>query len=257
MKVLKQICFYLSAILCIVCFLFPDIGKADTRISLTIELTADGAALSGAEFRLYRLGSHLNDAGEPELDEPYASHFTITIENVTDWDELAEEVAAFIEAEGVPYTDASVTDGAGKAVFPSSGELNEGLYFVSSATVQRDNKTYTTLPFIILLPAWDPESGSWLSHVTAQPKIGVEEPAPTPTATPTETPTANPSATPDTTAAPSPTQPSPPPSPGPTPLPGTGVEWRPTFWFSGLGVFFFLLSIVTGIIAFRKGKEDK
>ena len=104
--------------------------------------------------------------------------------------------------------------------------------------MKKDQKTYTTLPFIILLPSWDKESVSWIYNVTAQPKIGVDEPTPTPTPTPPPTGT-------------------PTPTPTPSPLPGTGVEWRPTFWFSGFGVFFLLLSIVTGIFAFRKEKEEK
>lgn len=250
MKALKHICFYISTILCIVCFLIPNIGKADTLVSLTIELTDEETALPGAEFKLYRIGSHLNSEGRIELSEPFASHFTITLENMTDWDELAEDVAAFIETENIPYTDVGVTDANGKAAFPTSGDLRDGLYFVSAATATIGSKTYTTLPFILLLPSWDRESESWIYNVTAQPKIGVEEPTPTPTATPSPTPSPTPSATPGASAAPSP-------SPSQTPLPGTGVEWRPTFWLSGFGVFFLLLSIATGIAAFRKGKEKQ
>jgi len=242
-KALKRICFYLSAILCIVCFLYPNHGRAETQVSLTVELIADGAPLKDAEFSLYRIGSHVDSDGGIVLDEPYASRFTITLENVTDWDELAQEVAAYVESEGISPMDTRVTDAGGRVVFPSSGTLEKGLYFVSSTSVQRGSKTYTTLPFIILLPSWDQETQSWICQVTAQPKIGVEEPSPTPTAEPTPTP--GPTATP-----------SPGPSPSPSPLPGTGVEWRPTFWLSGFGVLFLALSIVTGIIAFRKDKKD-
>lgn len=270
MKALKKACFYLCAILCIVCFLFPKIGTADGDIALIVELKDGETPLSGAEFSLYRIGSHLNAEGEIDLDEPYASQFTILLENVTDWDDLAKDVAAYIEAENLPYTDRNVTDANGRAAFPTSGTLSAGLYFVSATTVKLGNKTYTTLPFLILLPAWDKESGSWIYSVNAQPKLGVEEETPTPTATPTETPTATPSATPTATPTETPTAtpvdtdspspsvtPTPAPTPTPTPLPGTGVEWRPTFWCSGFGVFFFLCSIITGIIAFRKEKAEK
>lgn len=246
MKAFRKICFYLSTILCIVCFLFPQKGKAEGTVSLTVELIADGAALPGAEFKIYRIGSHIDAEGGITLAEPFASEFTITLDNVTDWDDLAVDIAAYIDAHGIPYTDARTTDANGKAVFPSSGGLPEGLYFVSAASVESGNKIYTTLPFIILLPAWDKESECWVYDVTAQPKIGVEEPTPTPTATPTPTPT------PTGTGAPTPT-----PTPTPSPLPGTGVEWRPTFWLSGFGVFFLLLSIVTGILAFRKKKTEE
>lgn len=102
MKAFRKICLYLSTILSIVCFLFPQKGKAESPVTLTVELTADGAALSGAEFKLYRIGSHLNGDGDVTLDEPYASHFTVTLGNVTDWDELAKDIATFIDAEGLP-----------------------------------------------------------------------------------------------------------------------------------------------------------
>ena len=239
MKTLKRVCFCLIAILCIVCFLYPNSGKAEASATLTVELKDNGTPLPDAEFQLYRIGSHLTDDGTIVLDEPFASQFSITFDGKSDWDEIAKEIDAFIDAQNVPHAALAVTGANGKAAFPP---VEEGLYFVSSTSVQHGDKIYTTLPFLILLPSWNTESNAWEYDVTARPKISVVEPVPTPT--PTVKPT------------PSPTPDDGPHSPRPTALPQTGVDWQPTFWLTGFGVAFLLLCILAGVIALLKEKHS-
>ena len=172
MKAIKHICFYLSAILCIVCFLFPMTGKAEGSPTLTIEMVELGVAVPNATFTITRIGSHLTEDGEIVLAEPYASDFTIDVAASNDWDELAAQIADYIDTNGLPYTDRSVTDANGKATFPTVSTLEEGLYLVSATCVEYENKTYTTLPFLVLLPSWKQETSVWVADVVAQPKIG-------------------------------------------------------------------------------------
>ncbi len=213
-------------LLAFVCAALPAFARirAEQPVSLTIEFVNGGTALSGARFDIYYAARYSSLYGY-EVAEPFAGYFTIEgFEDHYGWDALAQQMADHVGRIGAEPTESGVTNANGRVRFPASGSapLAHGLYLVVGHDVEQSGNTYTSLPFLVLLPSWDGETASWVYAVLAAPKSGLVPP-PTPTPAPGETPTPEPGETPTPAPGETPT-----PEPGETPTPEPGETPTPT-----------------------------
>ena len=170
---------------------------------LTVELYYEGTALPGAHFSLYRIGD-INQDGTLTRYPAYAGISISDPQSRSDWDQTAQDIAAFCVREHIEPLKTGQTDEAGRLCFGSDRTLTAGLYLAVGDDVSNQGYTYRSLPFLIALPNWNGEIRDWEYAVVARPKVEREAaPSPTPTATP------------------KPTKP-----PGPS-LPNTGQLWWP------------------------------
>ncbi len=132
----------------------------------------DTLPLAGATLRLYEVGQ-LNSEGKPVLNRSFASFRTaLSLDERSRWPELAEELAAFVEA-GTPAPAQTTRAGAdGSARFPVAGAtLRDGLYLIVAAPHVQDGYVYSGRALLLELPYYDKESGASYTKLNAQPKI--------------------------------------------------------------------------------------
>ena len=193
---------------------------------LAVELFYEGMALPGGRFCLYRIGD-IGQDGTLTRDHVYSGISISDPQSRSDWDQTAQEIAAFCAREHIEPLKTGQTDGTGRIRFGSDGTLTTGLYLAVGDDVSYQGYTYRSLPFLVALPNWNGEIRDWEYTVVARPKVEretVATPSPAPTATP------------------KPTKP-----PGPV-LPNTGQLWWPIPPLLLLGI----LLIVFGLLQRRK-----
>ncbi len=198
----------------------PDAGRRGT---ITVNMVYDGRAVPGGVLTAYRVGQIHESNGD------YSFIKTAEVEDLPEsFDELgaaelAEKVADYVRAHGVPAYQTAENTG-GKAVFR---DVETGLYLIEQT---RASDGFEPLgPFLISLPM--NEGGHYQYEVTAEGKFQlVGQPSPSPTPTPSPSPSARPTPPP---------RPTPPRRPYRPRLPQTGqLNWPvPVLTVLGLGVF--------------------
>ena len=151
-------------------------GPIDTArsASLTISYTDESKAVPKARFAIYRVAD-VDEYAALTLTsafEPYKG----TVSGLADlasltkeqWLDLASTLRAYVLRDDLTPIAEGRTDAAGQLSF--SG-LKPGLYLVTGSRVTTDdNYTYTSVPFLVLLPTEDLENNEWNYDVTVVPK---------------------------------------------------------------------------------------
>lgn len=148
-----------------------DMGK---NVSLTICHTYGDVKLEGVTFDLYLI-STMDETGELTPTEDFAAYedmVDIRGKNDAAWYATAEALDQTISAsDSIVPADSAVTDQNGIAAFPIPGKtLVKGLYLVRATEVVRDDFIYSTLPFMVLLPARDSITDEWIYDVAVNSK---------------------------------------------------------------------------------------
>lgn len=232
MRMKRAFAIGVALLLCLLCGC-ASADRTDCRLTLT--LAYGDRTVQGAEFTIYRVGEMRVSGGAASF-VPLAEYADVcgTFDGMTTRQNqaYAAKLAARVKTPAAKAT----TDANGSATF--SG-LNAGMYLAVQTGAAGQAANYERcLPFLVSLPAADPETGEWSDALSIRAKAE-PTPTPTPTATPTPTPaltetprvTATPNATPSPTpstspsATPEPTEaPTPTPTPKPTPVPTTVPE---------------------------------
>ncbi len=175
---------------------------------LTVALAYEGTALPGATLSLYRVGS-MDENANLTPDAIWSGFDVSDPKNRSEWDRLAQTMAAFAGEKRIQPLKSGKTDANGRVVFGNGLTLTGGLYLVVGDDFSYQDVKYTTLPFLVTLPNWNAETNAWDYAVTASPKLDREVTSP-----PTPAP-----------------RPSPTPYPSPVPtsvfIPQTGMLWWP------------------------------
>ena len=146
--------------------------------TITVEMRYDGKAVTGGALTAYRVGAAEEIDGDGcFVKTPEMEGFAGSYEDVSD-PELAEDVAAYVEAQNVPSC-ATAENKAGKASFTG---LELGLYLVVQTEA---SEGYEPLkPFLVSVPM--NENGRYVYEVNAEGKFQLSQaPKPTTPATPT------------------------------------------------------------------------
>lgn len=138
--------------------------------NLTITASYNETGLSGVIFHIYRI-SAVDEYGEltPTADfRKYADQLDICIEKNEGWIEIAKTLEQDILLSGSPEPTASaVSDENGIATF---SDLELGLYLVIGTSIEKGEYLYSTGPFMVMFPNWDPDSNTWVYSVNAVAK---------------------------------------------------------------------------------------
>lgn len=183
MKYIKPI-FSLFLALCLLCMASvtayahetPDESEKGT---ITVEMKYEGKAVTGGILTAYRVGRVQEDNGNYSFVKTSAMEtFSGSYDEISSV-KLAEDVAAFVEADRLPaYATAENKDG--KAVFTS---LELGLYLIVQTEA---SDGYEPLkPFLVSVPM--NENGHYVYEVNAEGKFQLhQEPKPTTPPKPSE-----------------------------------------------------------------------
>ena len=186
----------LVAIVLLVCAFMPfsavanePAGPASSDLELVVEFVHEGAPLPGTRFSLYRIGD-FDESGPVTLDAAYAARFSVSdVREQHGWASAAREMAEFVkESKTAPTLSATTLDN-GCANFVEADGLTHGIYLVVGDDVDYQGTTYSSLPFLMTMPSWDPEDRIWRYQAVAKPKPGERAPDPTPAPTPVPSPT--------------------------------------------------------------------
>lgn len=152
----------------------PSNVPADIACSLTVSVkeSGTGTAASGESIAIYRVGSEGSEDGNYHFyftSDAYAVSYSaasgdrIPDEVVTN----AESAATFAQAAQEMDPDAAATtDAAGQAAFT---DLPHGLYLVVQQAASDSYLAFA--PFLVSLPAYNSETGSYEYDVSASPKV--------------------------------------------------------------------------------------
>ena len=132
---------------------------------------ADGTALSGKSFRLYRVASVGDDLSCAPTKE--FQKYAVDLDD-PDSDGLkaaAETLSAYVARDHIVPLDQGVTDANGIVVFPKTvSTLENGLYMLLGDSVTVEGVNYTAEPVLLFLPYQDETDGLWVYDVTVAPK---------------------------------------------------------------------------------------
>ncbi len=160
------------AILMIIAVFVLTLSPAATALlsekgSITLNLTDSETEtpLANVTFRLYFIAKAFESGNgiRYELIPPY-DEANINIDDLQD-SVLAVHLAYFADSYSQPYAEKS-TDENGVLVFDN---LTPGLYLIVPS--QNGEDSYTTSPFVISIPNYDSQKGTWEYNINASPKI--------------------------------------------------------------------------------------
>lgn len=168
---------FVGVLLCLAMFLqplcsFAAENNSSPKGSLTLTYAKDGVTFSELEIKIYRIAQRKND-GSFEKVSPY-DKYPVRVTNVSsqvEWNEIAETLQGYVEADQIQPYMSKETDETGKVVFEG---LEVGLYLVSGISVETSDATYNFHDFVIYLPKI--EDGSYQYDVSAKPKSSKTEP---------------------------------------------------------------------------------
>lgn len=224
----------LAGILAASCALVPAVA-AETVVkpSLAVEALSltTGKAVEGARISYYR-AANLSEGGVYSLTDAFKESGLKIDEITTAAGQRvgAQLLCAYIDQKNINADGSVVTDKNGAA---KREEMERGLYLLRLTDGGDEALDVEMEPFFVSLPTWNTETGTWLSSVTAAPKITTDvketettkptEPDPT-TPTPTDPTDPNPTNPTDPTdpSNPEPTNPTDPTNPTRPPNPGGG-----------------------------------
>lgn len=190
---------------------------------LTLTLAYGTKPVQGAEFAVYRVGEMQTQSGAASF-VPLSAYAGVcaTFDGMTAAQNqaYAAKLAALVPKNG--YDARKQTDSNGNAAYSN---LSYGMYLVMQIGASGQAAGFETCqPFLVSLPAADPETGEWSESLSIHAKA---EPLPTPTPTPVPTPTPTPTVTPTATPTEEPT-PTPTPREEETPTPTPNTQTTPT-----------------------------
>ncbi len=137
-------------LICLICLMNLSAFAADNSQMLTVCFGKDGAAVSGATVRLYRIGAMKNGEIIPEGDFA-ALNIDYIYGDTQGLSDLALTLEGVVGADKITESYRDVTDEKGEADFDGA-QIPEGAYLVLTSTVKTDTATCIPSPSIISLP---------------------------------------------------------------------------------------------------------
>lgn len=162
---------FLAALLVLMALMTCASAAENGTCSLRLNYSANGAAIAGARFRLYRVAQQRAEDGFAFVGafEKYGS--AVNDLNEEKWDVLAATLAGYAAADEIAPDCEGETAEDGSLRFSA---LNEGLYLLTGDVHRVGEKHYTPEPALIVLPGRDAAGGA-MNDVTVQPKYAVSE----------------------------------------------------------------------------------
>lgn len=147
-----------------------SVPDADHPASLKVTCSRD-VGVTGGEFYVWRVAT-FDTKGDFALDEAYSgSGVDLTqIVSASAWRTAADELAAFIDARGIPNDLGGTIPNDG---FTSFGNLTPGLYLVRGSGLTNGSVAFDCGNTLVSVPTL--ESGTWDYDVTCELKVSAED----------------------------------------------------------------------------------
>ncbi|MGI6072382.1 MAG: Cna B-type domain-containing protein [Lachnospiraceae bacterium] len=172
-----------AVILCLlmIIMLFPVTAFAADNIdlnrdvSLTIICQNDGTLLSGAEFDIYQVATVNEHVELTPIESFIRFNADIQSKNGQTWRTLSSTLESYVLNNNITPASSGKTDAGGIVSFPADEKkLTPGLYLVLGHLHRQNGYIYDALPFMVMLPSQDRETGEWLYDVTVSAKYDFE-----------------------------------------------------------------------------------
>lgn len=155
----------------------PDITR---KASLTLRYHQHNLNFEGVEFRAYKIAD-MTELARFEFVSGFDSYPVEFPENMTDsdWTNLAETLAGYVERDGLKCDFDGKTNAAGEVKF---SDLDAGLYLITGGSHVREYMSgeikhrvyYHVQPFLVSTPGLNSES-NWCYDMAISPKFNASE----------------------------------------------------------------------------------
>ena len=154
----------------------------DRDVRLTVSYQDGNTPLAGAGFSIYLVAA-ADESGELTTTDAF-KQFNVDIRGKNDeaWKALASTLEGYVLRDDIAPTDSGKTNAEGYLYFPTGGRLTPGLYLVLGQRHIQDGRRYDPMPFMVMLPTQDTQTGDWLYEVIVDPKHESSEVPDTPSA---------------------------------------------------------------------------
>lgn len=150
---------------------FPTglLAAENRNVSLTLSYHDNQIPLAGARFDLYLVAA-FDTEGKLTVTDAFRP-FPVSLDQDDEtWKTLASTLEGYVRLDQLTPADSGVTDASGHLSFPT---IAQGLYLVLGQRHTQNGYRYDAVPFLVLLPSQDIESGEWIYKVTANVKYEV------------------------------------------------------------------------------------
>lgn len=165
----RMLTFLLCAMLGMSAFPTGLLAAENREVSLTLSYHDNQIPLAGARFDLY-LVADFDTEGKLTVTDAFRPFPVSLDQNDETWKTLASTLEGYVRRDQLTPTDSGITDTNGHLSFPT---IAQGLYLVLGQRHTQNGYRYDAVPFLVLLPSQDIESGEWIYKVTANVKYEV------------------------------------------------------------------------------------
>lgn len=170
---LKPLLLCVAAIILLFTFPAAAAEKPDPErdVRLSIFYQAGDTPLTGAKFDLY-LTALVDEEGKLTAAESFRSYkVKLEDESGEDWKNLAGTLEGYVRRDGIVPNATGKTDQAGWLNFNGKEDgLTGGLYLAVGYRHSQNGKTYDAVPFMVMLPSFEKETGTWNYDVGVKAK---------------------------------------------------------------------------------------
>lgn len=138
----------------------------ERQVDFRIEYQQEGTKLANVLFEIYKVAS-LDKTGKLNMTDDFAAYpVDLSAMDENGWKTYALTLKGYVQRDRIPPTVTGKTDAQG--VFET--KLYPGLYFIIGQQVIIGDYRYESSPYLVLLPGYDQETGTWNYEVTSLPK---------------------------------------------------------------------------------------
>lgn len=171
MKMYKFTAAMLAVLLLLIgCALAEEKMDSGRDVNLTIQFHDAGEALSGAQFKIFRIAS-VDQSGKATPVAPFDGYnVQIDVGSESDMAGVAFTLEGYALRDQLAPDFADATNTSGMVSFPAAGTMQQGLYLVLGERYVADNVGYVIQPTVVRLPAWDAAEEQWIYDVIMNAK---------------------------------------------------------------------------------------
>lgn len=152
-------------------------------VNVTVSYHDGDTPLVGAKFDIYLVASTDESGNLTAADAFRRYNVDLRGKDAEAWEALAATLEGYVLRDNIAPTDGGKTDAEGYLYLPSSGaKLTPGLYLMLGQRHMQGGRRYDAMPFMLMLPAQDAESGEYVYGVIVNPKHESSETPDTPSA---------------------------------------------------------------------------
>ncbi len=160
---IKKICaiLFMALLMTTACAFAEEAIDVKRDVSLTVIIKDEGKALSGVQFRLYRIAD-IDEKGIFSLAKPFdAYNIKINSLKESDMAGVASTLEGYVLRDKITPYSMGISDKEGKVEFSKIRDMKAGLYLVVGDLYVENGAGYIIQPSVVKIPAWNQEENQW------------------------------------------------------------------------------------------------